>query len=196
MKRKIIGLDFDDVLVDFNESIRLFHNNIYGTSYEYKDVIKYDLGLLWKCSPNEIVARIHDFYNSEFHINTPPIEGAIEALRILSKENILVVITSRPESVRKVTLELLEKYFSMQFGEIHFLDFHQGGLARRKTKGEMCVEAGVEIFVEDVLQNAVTISNKGIPTLLFDRPWNQEKEPSNITRVFGWNDVLEQIHKI
>ncbi|MHB8652220.1 MAG: 5' nucleotidase, NT5C type [Minisyncoccota bacterium] len=196
LKRRIIGVDFDDVVVDFNAGLALYHKALYGTSYEKKDILQFDLEQLWGCTRAEAVRRVYEFYHSEHHANLLPVEGAVEALKQLREENTLVMITSRPESVRGLTLDLLGKHIDEVFESTHFLGHYHDAKGSQKTKGEVCKEILIDIFIEDSIGNAVTVSEKGIPVLLLDAPWNQGGIPKHITRVFGWSNVLEKLQTI
>ena len=170
-----------------------FHNTVYGTKYRRSDICNFELQPLWGCSLNEVVQRINDFYNSTYHENLQPVLGAVESLEKLRQNNTLVLITSRPEHVRDVTEKLLQRYFLNFFNEIHFLGHYHGIQTRRQTKGEVCKNIGVEIFIDDSLEHAKTVCQEKIPALLFDTPWNQGTLPENITRVFSWDEILEKL---
>lgn len=171
------------------------HITIPSTGLHIKggDIVRFELEYLWNCSRAEVVQRVSDFYHSDEHTRLLPIEGAVESLGQLKKENSLVVITSRPESVRSLTNALLEKYFPGVFEDIYFLSHYHGEGFANQTKGEVCRGVGVSVFIEDAIGNAVTVGKEGIPVLLFDTPWNQGDVPTNTTRVFGWSDVLEKL---
>lgn len=189
----MIGVDLDDVIVDFNTGLGEYHNNTYGTSYKREDIVSYELRHLWGCPHEEVIRRVYDFYYSSHHTNLLPIKGAVEALERLRSENTLVIITSRPESVKGLTLTWLDKHFPQVFEEIHFLGHYHGTEARKETKGEVCKKIGVEVFIDDSLEHAASVSGQGIDVLLFNAPWNQEGMPANTTRVFNWDDVLEKL---
>lgn len=190
-KRRLIGIDCDDVVIDFNTGLAIYNRRFYGTTYCREDITSYKLNSMWGCTPDEAIQRVIDFYQSDEHQNLLPVEGAVEAIERLSKNNDLVIITARPENVRGLTIELVHKHFPKVFGEPHFLGHFDGDQTHRKTKGEVCRELGVEVFIEDALSNALSVSSEGIPVLLFDTPWNQGELPPNTTRVFSWSEILK-----
>ncbi|MBI3627948.1 MAG: hypothetical protein HY220_04385 [Candidatus Sungbacteria bacterium] len=191
-KQKIIGIDLDDVLLDFNGALCEFHNAIYGTSYSRKDILSYDLENTWGCSRDDAIRRILEFYNSDVHYNAQPVEGATEAVRELSKNYLLVVITSKPSYLAERTTSWLEKYYSGLFSGVYFTNqFHGDGIKR--TKAGVCNELGVEIFIDDSVAHALEVADTGRKVWLFNTPWNQDPIPSHITRVYSWTDVLEHI---
>lgn len=192
-KKKTIGVDFDDVLMNFNDTLMHFHNARYGTSLIREHCTDFDLSNIWKCSPEENVRRILEFYETDMHWDAQPVEKSQEAVEALSRNHNLVVITSRPESIRKKTLHWLEKHFPKVFDHIIFTNQFSGKTNVIK-KSHACTKLGVEIFIDDHDKHALDIAHAGIDSLLFDTPWNQSapKHPK-ITRVYGWKDILEKL---
>ena len=80
----IVGFDLDDVLLDFKPALHAYHNEHYGTSDSMEHFIE-DLAKMWGCSEGESVRRVFEFYQSPQHWNTPPVEGAVEAIRNLKR---------------------------------------------------------------------------------------------------------------
>lgn len=185
-----IGVDFDDVLLDCNTSLALFHNSHYGTSYKREDIKSWYLESTWGCTQEEVIARIKEWYRSPEHAQSLPIAGAIEAISKLASHNELHVITSRPAQTRELTQTWLDKYFPGQFSEIHFTNHFEIGA---RSKADICSEVGVSILIEDALVHARNVAADGIPVLLLDSPWNQEHISKNITRIFTWQDALDFI---
>lgn len=194
IKRKRIGLDFDDVLIDFNGGLTRFHNENYGTSYSKEHVTEWDYSLFWECSKEEALRRIREFIRSSHHTQVSPIIGAVDAIKRLKEKCDLFIVTARDESVSNQTAILIDEHFPESFESVHFL--HKDDKKVRGTKGEVCTELDIDIFVEDSLTNAQHTSDAGIKTLLFDAPWNQAEElPKNVTRVFSWDEILKEIEK-
>ena len=75
-----IGLDFYDVLINFNNGLALFHNRYYGTSYAREHITKFQFTDLWKCSADEALRRMREFVRSPHHREVTPIEGAVDAI--------------------------------------------------------------------------------------------------------------------
>jgi len=181
---KNIGVDLDDVLLDFNGAFIEFHNTNYGTNQKRENVTSFYLEKVWNISIEEIYKRLNDFYHSDHHKNAKPVEGAIEGIRELSKHHTIHIITASPEEMRKEISDWLQTHFQDHIHAIHFV---------RKTafdtniinKKIICQELGIEIFIDDALHNAEDVSSLGIPVLLLDTPWNQGEVKSPIVRVFS-----------
>lgn len=190
MKKRVIALDIDDVLINFNESLRKFHNARYGTSYERIDIVSFELSGLWKCTRSEMVRRVMEHYHSKEHEAIEVIDGVPDVLLRYKKKFTYVCITARPESVRAHTLPILERYFPKLIKSAHFLGHLELGSAHCKSKAEVCHEIGAMLLVEDSLHNAEVAAHAGVRVLLIDTPWNQQAQLHPfITRVARWAEI-------
>lgn len=120
IKRKRIGLDFDDVLIDFNGGLSIFCNENYGTSYSKEHITERDYSIFWGCKPEEALRRIQEFIHSSHHARVPPIIGAVNAIKHLKEKYDLFVITARDESISSQTFALMDKHFPKSFKDIFF----------------------------------------------------------------------------
>lgn len=198
-RKRVIGIDFDDVLVETNEAMSAWHNRMYGTSYKKEDIISWEhLTHLWQCSQKEKHKRIHEFFHSEDHSCIHAVLGASEALKILNGKGMhAVMITGRPEQFREHTSLLVEKYFPALLDNMHFTSNVTGGIITDRPKAEFCQELGVEIFIDDNLQYVNNVAFAGVHTLLFDNPWNQtDYLPSNVDRVYSWDEIVQKLNHL
>jgi uncharacterized HAD superfamily protein len=192
--RPIIGIDLDDVLLDFFSILLLYYNKYYGTEYEIKDISSYDLSILWQCEPDEAIRRVFEFYHTKEHLNAMPIAGSLDSLQILSKNFDLVVVTSKPESISSITYHWIDEHFPNIFKQVYFTNHY--AKKDKKLKVDICKKLDVKVFIEDGLHNAISIVTAGIPVILLDRPWNQGDLPSNIIRLKNWEDITEYIGRM
>lgn len=101
-------------------------------------------------------------------------------------------MTAKPDYLREKTQIWLNKHYGDVFKEIHFIgEIHANQNGHKKSKGELCDEIGVDIFIEDSMANARNIARLHRPVLLIDSPWNQGELPDNVRRVSGWREVME-----
>jgi hypothetical protein len=85
---------------------------------------------------------------------------------------------------------MLERYFHGLFTSVE----HTGMFGKTaRSKGDVCVEIGADLLIDDHLHHAQQVAAKNIDVLLFGNyPWNQaETLPKHIRRVQGWADVEE-----
>ncbi len=191
---KVIGVDFDDVIFDFNDGLRQWHNAAYGPPYKMDEITDYPLEKLWGCDRAEAVRRVHEFYLSPEHMDLKPIPRAVESLNFLKQHRgcMLVVGTSRPKTIRDITHALLEEHFPGVFADVFFLgNYHGSGI--NVTKAEICKWYEMDAFVDDHIEHVHVIAQEGIPTFLYDRPWNRRILQKGVTRVYDWHDIVRHV---
>ncbi len=188
-----IGVDVDDVLANFMFPLVDYHNTTYGTNFVRDDFTSFNLRETWGGTPAEAIDKVFRFYDSpEFH-HIEVVDGAIEALEILKKNHDLSVVTARPEILRTKTIDWIERHFPNTFSEIHIANkFSKTG--PQLTKVEICNQNNIHLLIDDSIENALQCVNAERKILLLDRPWNQHPElPTNITRVFSWDEIIKNI---
>ncbi|MCK9345313.1 MAG: hypothetical protein M0P64_04350 [Candidatus Pacebacteria bacterium] len=189
-----IGLDLDDVLLATNDAMLKWHNRVYGTSYARKDIVTWELTKVWNCTFDEMLSRIHEFYASPEHDETLAFKGAIEGIETLGEGKEYHIITSRPGEMHGKTMALIQKYFPPLVESVHFTSQVTEEAGRSRKKEHVCLELGIQVFVEDNLDYARNVAGVEIPVLLFDTPWNQTEDlPSNVTRVYSWEEIVEKL---
>jgi uncharacterized HAD superfamily protein len=200
MKNKMtekIGIDLDDVLVDFNGALRRWHNDIYKTSLKLEDFKSYFFNETWGGTIQETIDKVGLFNHSRYYETISPIEGAVWAINSLLKigkePNI---VTSRADFLRESTEKMLKFYFKKQSMNIFYSSNHYSGRENSgKTKPEICLDNKIPLIIDDSLEYAMQCAEKGIRVLLFgDYPWNQNGNlPANVVRVKNWKEVLEKL---
>lgn len=194
-----IGLDLDDVVFDTVPSFLGFYNQIHGTNFTRTDITMYEIEQLGIGKTPDDVTRLFDrFHTSPEFDRIPLVEGAEEGIFELSRlpDSSLVIVTSRPPRYRAKTTASITRSFPNNPLPVYFsYDFSfNNQQTRSQAKSQICRELGVDVFVEDYLVYAQACSEQGVRVLLLDKPWNQNGTlPSNITRVYKWQEILQQI---
>jgi phosphoglycolate phosphatase-like HAD superfamily hydrolase len=120
----------------------------------------------------------------------PPVPGAKKGLEVLANAGIrLEAMTSRPESMRDVTMALLDKYFPKIFSDVHLT----GGL---EHKGDLCQRHGIHVLVDDSMEWLQGANERGVRCILFDFKGtygSTKKPPMGIRRAESWEDVSRLI---
>lgn len=184
-----IAIDLDDVLalslIDFID----FYNKKFNNKISVEDFTGFSLNESIGM-PIEEERKLLEEYDASCHYdNIKPMEGAKEAIKELSENHQLFIVTSRPQKREKQTREWLKKYIE-GIEDVFFIRQEYKGKA--KTKGEVCKEIGAEILIEDNLDYAKSCVVEGVRVLLFDYPYNREDDINPlITRVKSWKEVLE-----
>ena len=188
-----IGLDVDEVLGNLIDPIMKFHNQESQTNFSKHDVISYGLEELWGGTKEETLEKVLEFYDHQLFHSIQPLPDSQKVLNELYPSHELHVITSRPIQIQQETENWISQYFPNIIEGVHFAGGWANGNA--KSKKEICENIGIELMVEDCLEFAEDISLSGTEVLLYDYPWNQkEKLPENITRVYSWQDISNQIN--
>ena len=195
MDKPVIAVDFDDVVMNFNFGFMNFHNLRYGTNLTYDRLINYDnWEVVYGSDAKTMVERALEFYHSDEHQLVEPVVGAIEAIKELSKDYSLQIVTSRPERVRGHTTSWLERHFPTLFHDYHFTNIYAATAGSKPIKkAEVCHSIGARALIDDALRHAREVSLAGIPVLLPDRPWNQTETLPNIHRMHSWDDIVNWI---
>lgn len=190
---RTIGVDFDDVLHDFNNSLHQYHNKKYGTTVKREDIVTYDIEKIWGCTRDEAVEKVHTFYRTPEHDETMPLEGSQDVIQLLSRKYNLHIITSRVDEIKELTIRWLERHFPGAFTSVEFINHFGSSSGTKRTKADVCTQLSVDLMIEDSLEHAHAISACGIPVILIDCPWNQGVLPSNVYRVKSWKDISEML---
>lgn len=196
IKKRKIGFDLDDVLLNFSDALREHFNLKLNRNIQRKDIVTFNIEHSYGISKQEARELIDNFFFHVDHHKALPVDGAIKSIKLLSENFDLFIVTAKPESLRDHTEKWIEKYFNDIFKDIHFANHFDPKFAKR-NKSEICKELGIEIFIDDSIDNALDIAGSGVPVLLFDAPWNQtDALPENVTRVYSWEEIVEKLKNL
>lgn len=190
--KRIIGVDFDDVLIEFSNNLYDFYNAKNGTNYGREDMWSFQLDHVWGCTREEALQAVADFYESDEHWQVGPIVGSKENLQKIKADNDLVIISARPEYIKTKTLEWINKHYPNTFSDVIFGN-HYHGNGTKRSKKEICTEIGAHIYIDDMFTNAKEVADSGVQVLLFDSPWNQGETTENMKRVYSWDEIYDSI---
>jgi uncharacterized HAD superfamily protein len=187
-----IGIDLDDVVFEFTRELLKEYNLHYSTNFKFEDVFSYYFSEVLKNSPEEIMFFIKTIFNKDKNQNLSLCDGAKDSIITLAKKHEIYFITSR--IIQEGTQESLNAHFSsVPFNLIFSANPYAG--TPGKTKGEICLEAGIKIMIEDSKKHAEECSSKGIKTILIHKPWNIQANSENLIRVNNWNEIVNLIQK-
>ena len=183
----------DSVIADIFTEMNQFHNDTYHTSLKPQDYTDYDLSLFWNCTDDEVFRRIFLFYESPYFARVKPIDGAQEALKVLSATHELHLITSRPFEIEQQSRTWLTTYFPGIFSQVH----HTNQVSRNRTgashkKSAICKHIGAQLMIDDHIDYVLDCAENGVQALLFPAPWNTKFQTThkNIRKTKGWEEVL------
>lgn len=187
-----IGIDIDEVVVEFLKGYLKVYNNKYNKNKKFEDIFSYDLWIPLEIPRDDAFKITDELYNSEDFDNLSLVEGAYNGIIKLSKENDLFFVTSRAEFMEGKTRDFFERFPNLKYKLIFTRDVWG---SQEKTKANICKKLGIETIIEDNINYAFDCANLGIITYLLNKPWNQNGSlPKNIIRVENWNQILNKIN--
>jgi uncharacterized HAD superfamily protein len=186
--RKKIAIDFDEVIYDFMSNLILFVNKKYKKNIKYEEIISFNF---WENGigkdKEEAVEIVNEYVFGNYYDPHVYIERSLESLMELEKKYKIYIITARPDEFKEKT----KMFFEKNLPELEYEIIFTGKFVKEsKSKGEICKEIGVDIFVEDNFEYAKSASDLGVRTFLITRPWNQGKEDDKIIRVDNWSELM------
>lgn len=114
-------------------------------------------------------------------------DGFLDVLNKLKINNEIIIVTARNEklsksfqNMRKATLEWLEK------NNIYYDKYYDDAYIEGKVK--VCKKEGIDIIIDDDINNYLAFKDSGIKTLLFD---DKGKYLDIVDRVGSWREVEE-----
>ncbi|KDN41922.1 hypothetical protein RSAG8_07139, partial [Rhizoctonia solani AG-8 WAC10335] len=164
------------------------HNLHYGTNLTIADFHYYHY---WKNpgwgSPTETLNKVREFSKSEYFLNTPPVEGALDGVKALKDLGYrLENVTARALRHQHGTDMWLNKYLPGVIDKVHYTgEFEHNPNAavppppngsrdpKKLTKADVLKTIGAKALIDDSLPNALLCCDVA-PVLLFgDYQWNR-----------------------
>lgn len=197
---QIITIDCDNVLAD---TAGAFVHWYISETWRELDVSQLDTQYLSGATPLQwLVEKIGDpYYPFWKDILDPgkvcdimPMDWAVEWVRqLVNAGYTLQVVTGRWSMEQQETYRWLEYWFWWAFDKVIF--GHEGS-DDYTDKWQLCSWLWASVHLDDFIQNARDIAKTGIPTLLFDRRWNQSDESHALIQRVKWReDSVDRIVK-
>lgn len=184
-----LGIDIDGVLADYVPALIEHFNKTYGTMHLPEHITDYAMHKALSKDVEEWKDFVRKFEDE--HIDKlPTIEGSEEAIRELSKEFRLVVITARPHWLRQKT----EKWLKQNYGDVFLaVEFSkQSNNPNLPTKAEHCKRYGAVAHVEDAPHHALAVAEVS-RVFLKDTSYNAGIAHPKIKRVRSWDEILSEL---
>jgi|SRR3989344_5252880 len=188
-----IAIDIDEVITDTTTALVNYYNRNYnGRRLRFDDFTQYHIEDVLGISKKEGEAIFERFFNSGEFDKIIPIEGAINSIRDLARENDISILTARPDSYRGKTENWFDKYLQEFKKRIIYSD---DASSNYRTKAEICRNMEIGLILEDHFRYSVECANAGIDVVLFDKPWNKNIKHKRIKRVKNWNEAVWRIEE-
>jgi len=181
-----IGIDIDDVIVDFCLPFAKFHNANYGTNWSKENLNTYRLEDLTGDTWDQMQEKMDLFVKEADFFNKKVDPAIVESIKTLAMVHEIYIITGRPDHYRDGTIKWAQNNLNGLYREIFFVY----GEAEKVDKWQFCVNNGIEVIIEDLPEFATKCNEAGITVLLFDHPWNQGVKGQNLKRVKSWPEIV------
>lgn len=180
-----LGVDLDGVLGDILAVSVQALNDYFGREVRVEEVRDYDLSRVYGLSREEI----REFFAARQDLleEMPPMPGARLCLEYLYRHCRLTIITARPPFQEDMTRHWLARYG---------FPYHDLVLVGSHDKREACRRAGIDLFIDDRLENALMLASEGWPVILFAAPHNRASElPAGVVRLQGWEAIYPYLRR-
>jgi hypothetical protein len=199
----VVAFDLDEVLGRFIHALAQYSNRVIGgKQLTEEDFFSYRFSEVWECDEEESSRRVRGFFESPEFTDLEPLEGAIEVLQRRKAEGRLrfVVVTSRQAVIEAETRAWVERFFPCVFDAI-LLGNHWGSTGAKRSKTEMCLEAGAVALVDDSPQYVMeTAAALPLAVLFGVYAWapirTEDALPHNVVRSPNWKHLDELLGRI
>ena len=188
-----IGVDMDEVIVDYIGGFLEDYNELNGADVKLEDILSYNL---WEndffgWGKEDTLEAVGEFNDSNGLGRLRLMDGVEEGLQKLAKGNEFYLITSRLEELRDRTEDYLSrKKLREMFSGIYFTSEFSDERVRKVDVGK---RLGLDLMIDDNKRYAQEFVEEGIRCLLYDMPWNQSFEMEGVVRVYNWSDVVREV---
>lgn len=179
-----LGIDIDGVIANFAQPLIDTVKKNYGLTITEKDITRFSISVVLGITRKEETQLITDILQQDL----PVYPGAKETLEQLSREgHSIYLLTGRYAPLRGLTQTWL-KTKGVPYNELHLLEMGK--------KYQVNIE-GLDVIVEDSLEEALEWSSRVKTVLLYDHPYNQTLNVKNLTkRVYSWSEIYQEIHRL
>ncbi len=193
MTKPVIAFDCDDVIVATGSLLVGYYNALHGTNVQPEEFYSKDYEHVWQAGPEVAVRDLFAYLLTDDYADLPPMDGAVEVLRELTKNFTLYIVTGRPDATEAATKKWVEKYLPGVFEDVIFTNFFKlsDSKGALRTKADVCKELGAQYLVDDHLHHIQNVSEQGITGLLFgDLPWEQPAVlPPLAAKIKDWKEL-------
>lgn len=189
MRRLVIAIDCDDVLIPSQEFLVDTYNHLYGTSVELgQDFEEIDA---WGVGYDEVMRRCGEIARTDRFKNLEPDPEAVETINRLATVHELHLVTARQEKEQAFTKIALDKVLPEAFVAMEFIGW-------KGSKGDVCARIGADVLIDDSLGHLYDAIQKGLwseGAILFgDYPWQaSELGRELIKRCRDWSAVEREV---
>ena len=180
-----IGIDFDGTIADTTGTKVRYALEAFGESISPEETFgPVGRGRLGDERYVEMVQAAHRGWTG----GTPPMPGALDAMRRLAADHELYVITARTDEEIDHAKDWLRTFSAPARGVMH---------TARAAKVDACRERGIEFMLDDLPQVLHELAEAGIGTALLEAAYNRDvTRHEQIHLVRTWGDFVALCERV
>ncbi len=194
MKRLVIAIDCDDVLVNTTHFFVDAYNKEYGTSVQLAQAHDESFDI-WQADKELLASRLSQLMDTEAYRMLGPRLDEVVVLKELAESHELHVVTARREGEREATQAMLDRYVPGIFTSLEFVGFEG-------SKGGVCKKISADILIDDNARHLHDALGHGLPeggAILFGAyEWNAPNPDyhDGLISCHDWDSVKSVIEQI
>ena len=185
MKRLVIAVDCDDVLIPSQAFLVNTYNQLYGANVELGQEFED-----WGEDYDEVMRRCGEIAQSDAFKKLSPSPEGVSVLERLAQHHELHLVTARKAEERAFTEAAIERVLPGVFASMEFIGW-------TASKGEVCQRIGADVLIDDNAHHLHGALEKGLPAggaLLFGNyPWNKANHDDKSLRLCVSWDAVEAV---
>ncbi|OGI69479.1 hypothetical protein A2824_03370 [Candidatus Nomurabacteria bacterium RIFCSPHIGHO2_01_FULL_42_16] len=185
MARKIIAIDFDDVICDTSRAFLKFNAQKYKQPFPFYKVNKYYLNEVLNLDVAEEERRWNEFFSNPKFCYPKPRRELLPALILLKKEYKLHISTARSKGWHEQVRKWINTHLPGIFEKIIFC---KNLKCIDKSKGPICMQRKYYALVDDNPEEIKSCLECGVKVIVFDQPWNR-KIGKTIPRIKSFREL-------
>ena len=186
MRRLVIAVDCDDVLVATTPFFVDTYNRQYGTQVTLTDAHSAD-DAVWGAPQDVVNERIAKIMTTKEYAELGPTQDEVGILTELSKHHELHLVTARRPEEKVLTQSMLDRDLPGVFSSKEFVGW-------AGSKGDVCKRIGADMLIDDNARHLHGAIQQGLPkngAILFGAyDWNSASSShEDLTHCTTWPEV-------
>lgn len=176
-----IGIDIDGTITTPFYWLD-FYNKHLKKDIKPKEINTYDHHLAFDISLNTFNRFRNKHLEEIHHLAVPRNQASFYMNKLFFDQHMLHLITAREPELKDLTASWLDKY--------HF-NYHSLYHLGSTQKTQLALKLGLDVFIEDRLETALSMIEWQIPTILFNTPYNDGFSHPLLMRVDTWDEAFK-----
>lgn len=182
-RKTLLGIDIDNVISDTDQIIREIINNKFGVFSEREQIKSWNYSDSLPISLQQESIAL-DLFHKEYCKYVTPIYGASSSMKYLYGLSTIWLITGRDPSSEDLTKDWLYSN-QIPYDKLFF------------AKDKIPFSESIDLIIEDNWETTFRFANIGIPAILLNKPWNQNRLPNSlIYRATTWKEIIDLIQEL